>query len=193
MVGSLAFRKNTAEIWNGRAPHKYHRVVPYVVGDRVLEIGAAEGVLALLLADSGKSVVALEKREDRHREALALQERWGKLGHNVKTCKMALGMIQYELCLMSAIDCLVAVRCIYYLGDALDPVFAEAAKRIKNVVLCGNANRAAGYYAGKLESDVGPDNFYASAEGMQAVLQRHGYDITACITDGDPIVVGCHV
>ena len=49
MTGSLAFRKNEAAIRRGEVPDKYTRLLPYITGERILEIGSAEGVLALLL------------------------------------------------------------------------------------------------------------------------------------------------
>ena len=48
--GSLAYRTNRKAIWRGEIPEKYTRLVDLVPGERVLELGAAEGVLSLLLA-----------------------------------------------------------------------------------------------------------------------------------------------
>ena len=48
--GSLEYRKNKDAIKQGQIPSKYTRLLPFIAGDRILELGAAEGVLSLLLA-----------------------------------------------------------------------------------------------------------------------------------------------
>lgn len=183
MTASLAYRKNEAAILRGEAPEKYTRLLPYIPGQKILEIGSAECVLALLLAKQGKRVVAVEKSFDRHMAGINLQKEWGVKGvHHVN------GPINYHLDLLEGIDTLLAVRSIYYLGDDLDRVFAEAAKHVPNVVLCGNGNRANRWRMG--EPSEGADNFYASLEGMTALLVRHGYEIATQVFEGDQIVVG---
>ena len=187
MTASLAYRKNEAAIHRGDVPEKYLRLLPYIPGQRILEIGSAEGVLALLLAKAGKDVVALEKNEERHRAAKALADEWG-----VPNVNFINGDIRDRMApaLFPGIDTLVAVRAIYYFGDALDSIFAEVAKKIPNVVLCGNKNRAARWHAGTPDEPLGEMNRYASAVGMAELLERHGYTVVETVLDGDPIVVG---
>lgn len=48
--GSLEYRKNRNAIWQANVPNKYTRLLDLIPGQRVLELGAAEGVLSLLLA-----------------------------------------------------------------------------------------------------------------------------------------------
>ena len=84
MTGSLAYRKNEAAIKAGDVPDKYTRLLPYIPGQNILEIGSAEGVLALLLARMGRNVTALEKSEERHSSANELYSRWeAREGHFV--------------------------------------------------------------------------------------------------------------
>lgn len=184
MVGSLAYRQNEAAILRGDVPLKYTRLLPYITGERVLEIGSAEGVLVCLLAKSGKTVAALEKSRERHEQAVRLAAEWG--------AEPALfnGAIGDRLDLLEGIDTLVCVRVIYYFGADLDRIFAAAAEKVPQVVLCGNKNRAAKWKAGLPNDHDRADNFYASAEGMRDVLTRHGYEIVTEVLEGDPIVVG---
>ena len=183
MTASLAYRKNEARILRGDVPDKYLRILPFIHGNKILEFGSAECVLSLLLAKEGKQVIAVEKNYDRHMAGINLQKEWGVRGvHHVN------GPINYHLDLLEGIDTLVAVRVIYYLGDNLDTVFAEAAKHVPNVVLCGNGNRANRWRMG--EPDNGAENYYASLEGMTALLVRHGYEIVSQVCEGDQIVVG---
>ncbi|HWV58719.1 MAG TPA: hypothetical protein VNZ57_14780, partial [Longimicrobiales bacterium] len=86
--GSLAFRRNRAAIERGDVPEKYTRIVTHVPGQKILEIGAAEGVLALLLARDKERVYALERNERRHTEALRLQALWRERGLPVDRCEM---------------------------------------------------------------------------------------------------------
>jgi 2-polyprenyl-3-methyl-5-hydroxy-6-metoxy-1,4-benzoquinol methylase len=182
---SLAYRKNEDRILRGDVPQKYLRIVPFVTGDSILEIGSAEGVLALLLAKQGKSVTAIERRAERHEAAQRLRDSWG-----VEGVRFICGDIRNNLFRFEGIDTLLCVRSIYYLGDELDDVFAEATKHVRNVVLCGNKNRARWWREGLPNRNDRADNYYASADGMRDVLCRHGFEIKNEVLDGDPIVVG---
>lgn len=190
MTGSLAFRKNEAAIIRGDVPDKYLRILPYIPGERILEIGSAEGVLALLLAKQGKRVTALERNEERHEAAGNLFGQWlAREGHFIPPAFVN-GDIRDNLHLLHNQDTLVAVRMIYYLRDQIDRVFADVSRFIPNVVLCGNRNRADRWRRGVGDEPDGPLNYYASREGMIALLTRHGYRITQEVREGDEIVVG---
>jgi SAM-dependent methyltransferase len=185
VTASLAYRNNTAAIIRGDVPAKYLRLLPHIPGERILEIGSAEGVLALLLSKAGRRVVALEKSLERHQSALELKRAWRD-----KRVVFFNGSIADKLHHLDGKDTLVAVRMIYYLRNDLDRVFAAAAKKVQNVVLCGNRNRANRYRAGVPDEIGGPQNFYASREGMRELLLRHGYSIVEEVFEGDEIVVG---
>lgn len=187
MTASLAYRKNEAQILSGIVPEKYLRIIPHIPGDKILEIGSAEGVLALCLAKRGKQVTALEKNADRHQSAIALSKAWGVDG--VTFVNGTVGHCP-ELIVEDDVETLVAVRMIYYLGETLDPVFSLASRHIPNVVLCGNRNRADRYRAGIIDPTSNADDYYASREGMRDVLERHGYVVIEEVTEGDEIVVG---
>jgi SAM-dependent methyltransferase len=189
VTGSLAFRKNEAAITRGEVPDKYTRLLPYITGDNILEIGSAEGVLALLLARQGKMVTALEKNEERHESALQLFGEWLGREKNFTAPHFVNGEIGNHLGLLGHKDTLVAVRMIYYLNDQLDDVFNEVARKVPNVVLCGNKNRAERWRRGIAE-ETKADNYYASREGMRDLLKRHGYSIVTEVREGDEIVVG---
>ena len=190
MTHSLAYRKNEAAIIRGNPPEKYRRIVPFVTGARVLEIGSAEGVLALLLARAGKHVTALEKSEERHATAQRLYVEWLAREKRFVAPTFINGDIADNLWTLKDKDTLVAVRVIYYLGDRIDRVFADVARFIPKVVLCGNRNRASRWRLGKPDEPLGDMNRYAALEGMTELLTRHGYRITQVVTEGDEIVVG---
>ena len=189
-VGSLAYRRNENAIKDGNAPEKYTRLVGHIPGHKILEAGAAEGVLALLLAKTGKLVTTVEKNAGRHRAALELCRNWFARDKDFVKPKYINGAIGDHLDLLEGMDTFVAVRVIYYLGDDIDRIFARISDNVKNVVLCGNRNRAERYRSGVPDDADGPHNFYASIEGMTALLKRHGYRIVSTVTEGDEIVVG---
>ena len=190
--GSLEYRKNKDAIKKGDIPAKYTRLLKFITGERILELGAAEGVLSLLLAERNHKVYALELRPERHEEAKTLQRLWQSQGRDVSGCEMVLGDIRQRRELLPKVDTLVAVRSIYYLRDQVDDVFAEVGKHVKRVVLCGNKNRAKTYFdaGGNPTDNLGRFNFYASIEGMTQVLVNAGYTIEETVLEGDPIVVG---
>jgi SAM-dependent methyltransferase len=186
VINSLAYRKNRDAIWNGSVPEKYTRLVPYVSGERILEIGAAEGVLSLLLAAT-RDVIALEMRPERVAEGVALQNQWRKLGIPVDRCRFAIGDIRDRLELLEGVDMIVAVRSIYYLRDDTQAFVSQA--KVPTFLMCGNKGRAASWARGE-EDGLGKYNFYASVEGMTQLLKTAGYEITTVVTEGDPIVIG---
>lgn len=189
MTGSLAFRKNEPAIKRGEVPEKYTRLLPYIPRGRILEVGSAEGVLALLLARRGDRVTAVERNEDRHESALQLYAEWLGRERHFQAPTFVNGSINLNLHLLQGIDTLVAVRMIYYLGACLDDVFGEVCRHVHNVVLCGNKNRAQRWRLG-VTQEGRADNYYASREGMTALLKRHGYKIVQEAREGDEIVVG---
>jgi hypothetical protein len=139
----------------------------------------------------GKRVTALEKSEERHETAANLYSDWLAREGKFQPPKFVNGTIGDRLDLLNGIDTLVAVRMIYYLRSDIDRVFAAVAKtKVPTVVLCGNKNRAARWRSGIPDDEGGPFNFYASREGMTDLLRRHGYRISAEVTEGDEIVVG---
>lgn len=190
MTGSLAYRKNEAAILAGEVPVKYTRLLPFITGNRILEIGSAEGVLALLLARQGKQVTAIERSEERHESAGKLYDEWEARERKFSCPTFVNGDIASNLWTLANKDCLVAVRVIYYLQGQLHTIFADVAKFIPKVVLCGNANRAARWRAGTPDAPLGDFNRFAASEGMIELLQRHGYRITQTVLEGDEIVVG---
>lgn len=185
MTGSLAYRKNEAAILRGDVPPKYLRILPYITGHSIIEVGSAEGVLSLLLARQGKEVTAIEKSRERHEAAQALRDAW-----DVSGVRFINGDVLESLGHLPGHDTLVCVRSIYYLGNGLDTLFRAASQTIPNVVLCGNKNRAARWRQGTPDEPLGEMNRYAASEGMTDLLLRHGYKISKVITDGDEIVVG---
>jgi SAM-dependent methyltransferase len=191
-TGSFAYRKNEDAIWHGVAPEKYLRLLPYVTGQRVLEIGAAEGVLSLLMADSDpqRQVTGLERNAGRHDEARRLQTRWRALGKHVDGCTMVQGDIRSRLDLLEHVDTFVAIRTIYHLQDAIPEIFAAVGAQVPNVVLCGNPNRALWPRSSPSTAKLGRWNRYASVEGMTEVLVSAGYTIGTVVREGDPIVTG---
>jgi len=185
---SLGYRKHARVIRQGIVPEKYTRVAQYVIGHYVLEVGSAEGVLALTLANEGREVVAVEQRLDRHATAMELKEAWRKRGKRVDSCTLINENILERLDLLQNMDTLVAVRSIYYLRENVRPFFVEVAKHVRHVVLCGNPGRWP--RCRDQEDRLGEFNYYASSEGMRELLDASGYQITQEIKTGDPIVVG---
>jgi len=190
---SLAFRKNEKGIYQGKIPDKYKRIIPYIKGNTVLEIGSAEGVLSLLLAQEKDKVIAVERHKDRYEEALRLKEAWNKLGYKVDNCHFIHGDIRDNFHLLEGIDTVIAVRVIYYFGKNLNNIFLNFFKRCKFIVLVGNINRSKKYQQGEYIGNIGKDNYYASSKGMIEILKTHRYGIHQSVLEDsnlDPIIIG---
>lgn len=185
MTGSLAYRKNEAAILRGDVPEKYTRLLPFIPRGRIIELGSAEGVLALLLAQRGDRVTAVERNKERMAAAHRLADTW-----DVGDVVFVSGDIADYLDQLAGFDTLVAVRMIYYLRDDIDRVFSKVSEKINTVVLCGNRNRADAWRRGRPHEPLDDFNRYAASEGMIELLERHGYRATVEEADGDEIVVG---
>lgn len=195
-TASLAYRKAKDDIWKGKIPEKYIRLLPYIQGSKVFELGAAEGVLALMLAQRGKRVTAFEKNQDRHSEALKLQQHWAETGLDVAKCTMVLGDILQKPQAIKGHTTFVAIRSIYYLRNKAPEIMSIVGAHCQHAVLCGNPNRAKMYKALKdnqphaASDNLGEWNYWASVEGMHELLHGAGFYVEEIIRDGDPIMVG---
>lgn len=189
MTGSLAYRKNEDAILRGRIPEKYSRLLPFIPGNKIIEIGSAEGVLALLLAKQGRRVTAIERSLERHLAAINLSAVW-RQKEKFSAPNFVLGNVLDHMDELENADTLVAIRVVYHLRDDIHDVFAAASINIPNVVLCGNRGRGEQWRSGVPDEPCGPLNYYSSSEGMRDLLTRHGYTVVREEPNGDPIVVG---
>jgi SAM-dependent methyltransferase len=191
--GSLEYRRNQEQIREGSVSEKYLRILPHVPGKRILEIGSAEGVLALLMAEHKDRVIALERNRSRHEEAIDLRKTWKARGLEVDNCEMIHGDIRKRFDLLQEVDTVVAVRCIYYFKEHIQAIFEQIAMSVPHVLLCGNRNRAERFDAsGGLDpsSKLGEYERYSGERGMREILEEHRYEIVDVVPQGDPIVVG---
>ncbi len=190
---AVAYRENEEAILKGNIPEKYRRIIPYVPGKKILEIGAAEGVLSLLLSKDKEMVYGLDISPHRHELALKLQNAWLEQGYDVGRCKMLLGDLIDYIDLLKEVDTVVAVRVIYHFKEEIDVnwVFSEIGKHVKNVVLVGNERKAKYFLEISKDFHTSPvPYYYSTVEGMKHLLKSNGYNVTNVVDEGDPIVVG---
>jgi hypothetical protein len=190
---SLAFRNSVDKIYQGRVPKKYTRLVPCIQGNTVLEVGAAEGVLSLLLAQGKGRVIGIERNMARFQEALKLQQAWKNQGKKVDNCYFHNVDIANNLDLLDGIDTFAAFRTIYYFKENMDKIFSEISKKCRFLVLGGNKNRAIEYKKGTYLGNVAENNYFASIAGMKEIATRYGYTVETEISENsgeDPLVVG---
>ena len=193
MTASLEFRKNIDSIHKGNIPKKYTRLVPHIHGNTILEVGAAEGVLSLLLARTKDKVVGIERSKERYLSALELQKTWKGLDYQVANCQFHNVDLVDNLDLLDGIDTFVAIRTMYYFGNNLDIIFTNISKQCRFIVLGGNKNRAIQYAKGNYLGNVGKNNYYATLDGMGEVARNYGYNIEYSIDEDknvDPLLVG---
>src|SRR5580698_876395 len=107
---SLTYRENIEEIREGNVPPKYTRLIPYVPGKKVLEIGSAEGVMSLCLARKKEKVFAVEFTPKRHQAAVELKAAWQSKDIDVSRCELVLGDIFEHLDLLNQVETVVADR-----------------------------------------------------------------------------------
>lgn len=190
---SLFYRENRDAIERGDLPHRYLRVASEVSGDRVLEMGAAEGTLCLLLAQRKRYVIGIEPHPQRVAVAVqriaAAQPLEGRVS-------FVYGDVRDHLSLLDKVDTFVGMRCIYYLREDIEMLFDAIAQSVPEVVLTGNAEREARFAFGD-RSSLGEYERYATLEGMIELLESRGYRVALCEegipNERDPMVVARRV
>jgi hypothetical protein len=137
-------------------------------------------------------VIALERSRSRHEEAVDLRATWKERGVPVENCELIQGDIFHRFDLLQRVDAVAAVRCIYYFKERIHAIFAQIARNVPHVLLCGNRHRARRFEASggrNPDSTVGQYERYASEQGMRGILEAHRYEIVGVVQRDDPIVV----
>lgn len=190
---SVDYRRHKRALWRGEAPPRVIELSSHIPAGSVVDIGAAEGILAMELAAGRPNtrVRAIDVTPRRHVTGTELRTRWLDLGRPVEGCEMVLGDALTDPSLLDGFDTLVASRVIYYFGDRVDPFMAEVAQRVRQVCLVGNASRNKRLARGRQPADIGANVVYSTPEGMADLLTRHGFEIVASgLASGDPYVIG---
>ena len=187
---SLDFRRNAKGIFRGELPRKYTELVDLVPGDRVVEVGAGEGVLALAVSARKKAVRAIDYTPLRHEKGKEIKAAWAALGKDVERCELVLGDVFEHPELLDCFDTLVACRVIYYFRDRTDLFFEMVSSRMNYIVLVGNSRRAKRHSRGHVSKDLGEYARLSTSDGMREILERYGYEIVVDIRDNDPVVIG---
>jgi len=190
---SVDYRRNRRALWKGEMPIKFRELATRIPGTAVVDIGAAEGLLALELAAHKERVRAIDMTPRRHKTGCALQRLWQSKGRGVHNLEMLLGDALDDPSLLDGFDTLVASRVIYYFGTRIDTFIVEAKKRVGFICLVGNASRNRRYERGRVPGDVGANVVYSTSTGMRSLLERHGFTIIEIgEAGGDPYVIGQH-
>lgn len=184
-----SFKENEKAIKAGDVPLRYKNIAQCVPGKRILELGAGEGVLSLVLAQTKEQVWAIDINKRRHTKAVNLKKVWSKIGLRVDNIHFIKGDFFQRLDILEKIETVVAVRLIYHLQEDIDDCFKAISEHAKYVVLVGNAEKAL-IHKKNIKHDLGHYLKYATEEGMIEILTKHGYKIIKTDNTEDPLVIG---
>ena len=188
---SVDHRRNMALLNKGEIPNRFRELVSFVPGDRIVDLGAGEGILGLALCGERSLIRSIDLTPVRYEAGLELLEHWRSLGRDVSRSELVLGDALANPELLDGFDTLVASRVIYYFRERIDPFMTIVSQKFRYVVLVGNGGRNKNAANGKVPKDIGPYITYSTPEGMRELLVRHGFEIISEGTaDGDPVVVG---
>jgi len=187
---SLDFRRNAASIFRGELPKKYLELVNLIPGERVVEVGAGEGVLSLAVSATKTAVRAIDYTPLRHEKGKEIQAAWRALGKDVDKCELVLGDVFDHPELLDGFDTLVACRVIYYFRERTDLFMELVSERLNNIVLVGNGRRAKRHARGHISKDLGAYARLSTVDGMREILEKWGYEVVTEIRDNDPVVIG---
>lgn len=191
-VSSVDYLAHEEILKEGLLPDKFARLLPLIEGDRILEIGSAEGILAMALTASKSKVVSLDITPARQEAGKKLQEAWIEAGRGeVTRCEFVCGDIFERFDLLGDADTVIASRVIYYFHEAMHDLISACVERgVSSIVLVGNEYRAVAWDENRDGKELGKYAYYSTVAGMKELLESHGYAVTTVIPEGDPIVVG---
>ena len=192
----VEFRKNREQIAQGNVPERYARTARYVPGTRILDIGSADGTLALFLAQSKELVIGAELMRYRHKTAQEMQRTWANRGAKTDNVRFINRGVKRVEPLLKEVDTVVLSRTLYHLRDDAFWLFDQLrrTKNIEFIALFGNRDKEREWFDTKGEQPgLGKYLALAAQEGMEEILKNHGFDIETSIASTeteDPIVVG---
>ncbi len=192
----VEFRKNKDQIAQGNVPERYTRTAHHVPGSRVLDIGSADGTLALVLAQSKDQVIGAELMRYRHKTAQAMQRTWSERGAKTNNLRFVNRGVRRVKPLLKEVDTVVLSRTLYHLRDDAFWLFDQLAQftNINYVALFGNRDKEKEWFDTKGgKPGLGKYLALAAQEGMEDILVEHGFTIETSIASTeteDPIVIG---
>lgn len=192
----VEFRKNREQIALGDVPDRYKRTASYVPGKRVLDIGSADGTLALFLAQSKEFVIGAELMRYRHKTAQEMQRTWASRGARTDNLKFVNRGVKRVKPLLNEVDTIVLSRTLYHLRDDAFWLFKELerSENIEYVALFGNRDKEKEWFdTDGNQPGLGKYLALASKHGMEELLTNHGFSIETSIASTeteDPIVIG---
>lgn len=191
-INSVDYLAHEEMLKEGSLPEKFARLLPLIEGECILEIGSAEGILAMALTASKSKVVSLDITPARQDAGKKLQETWIRAGREeVKKCEFICGDIFERFDLLKDADTVIASRVIYYFHEAMhDLISACAGHGVSGIVLVGNEYRAGEWDRNRDGKELGKYAYYSTIAGMKELLEKHGYSVATVIPEGDPVVVG---
>lgn len=148
-------------------------------------------MLALLLGLRGLDVAAFDINERRLEIARNLQKAWLQLNRPVRTVTFRLEDTVVQPALLDGYETLVAVRILYHLQQQATKWIGNLPESVENLVLVGNAHKAALYTAsgGNPQHSLGRWLELATTQGMVDLAERHGFRIVAVDEMDDPLVI----
>jgi SAM-dependent methyltransferase len=192
----VEFRKNRERIARGEVPERYQRTADLVPGSRVLDIGSADGTLALVLAQRKEFVIGAELMNYRHKTAQEMKSIWAKRGAKTENLRFVNRGVKRVRPFLKQVDTIVISRALYHLRDDAYWLFNQVDRfpNIKYVALFGNRTKEKEWLdTGGSAPGLGQYLGLAGQVGMEEILTRHGFDIETSLASTDtedPVVIG---
>jgi len=190
-----SFKRNKERIFAGDIPERYKELSSLIPGNRILDVGSADGTLALHLSATREHVYGVEQSLPRYQTATALQKTWSDRTGGYRNCTFLNASLLDKPELFEDVDTVTFIRVIYHLGEHADGIMRKIREKqnIRNVVLCGNRSKEMRLQNGENFKQLGDYARLATEEGMVHLLKHYGFWVDPPIrleSTGDCLVIG---
>lgn len=180
---------------SGRFPNRALEIRELVLGEKVIEAGCAEGIQSIALGQTKEKVWGFDISPFRVDQAQRLLSMLPPSVAPRENVIFKAGAAEDFGQAFREADSLLAARVIYHYRSKrqLNRLMEMCSKNLTSVVFVGDRAKSRAFDSFKLPFPLNPVKFwfFAGREGMQSLLNSHGFSVELIETSwGDPVAIG---
>ncbi|MCC5865177.1 MAG: class I SAM-dependent methyltransferase [Wenzhouxiangella sp.] len=187
-----SFRKNKELIYRGVFPERYIELRSLTPGNRILDVGSADGTFSLALSEKKESVFGVELTKARFDTAVDLKKHLHEQTKRYDNCTFHHGRIEDHPELLEKVDAVTFIRVAYYLPMDLVLNQIRSHGKIAHLLLCGNRAREERAKQSKPWGRARHSFKLATEKGMIDLMRAHeihDFKVVRMRSTGDPVLI----